>query len=128
MRTLSMSRWYVDSYGCERLDAVLGVPAVKRRTDDTVILFTGRSLVSLEAWGSENPLESELALARRLRPPGESEAGDHPAGADPPHSQVSGQTLRRVTHRPGRLSPRPLRQRPGPPEAPRPGVLHGSGR
>lgn len=74
VRTLSMSRWYVDSYGCERLDPVLGVPAVKRTTDQTMILFTGRSLVSLEAWASESPLESELALARRLRPLGESEA------------------------------------------------------
>jgi len=73
VRTLSMSRWYVNSYGCERLEPVLGVPAVKRRTDQTVILFTGRSLVSLEAWASESPLESELAMARRLRPLGESE-------------------------------------------------------
>ncbi len=74
IRTLSMSRWYVDSYGCERLDPVLGVPAVKRKTDQTMILFTGRSLVSLEAWASDSPLESELALARRLRPLGESDA------------------------------------------------------
>ena len=74
VRTLSMSSWYVDTYGCERLDPVLGVPAVQRRTDQTMILFTGRSLVSLEAWASDSPLESELALARRLRPLGESEA------------------------------------------------------
>lgn len=73
VRTFSMAPRYVRTYGCESLDPVLGVPAVTRGTDPTLILFTGSLLISIEDWDSDDPLESELALARQLRPLGESE-------------------------------------------------------
>jgi hypothetical protein len=74
VRTLSASELYLRTYGCEPLDdPVLGVPAVTRATDQTLILFTGNLLISIEDWDSDDPLESELALARQLRPLGESE-------------------------------------------------------
>jgi hypothetical protein len=71
VRTLSFSPQYLDVYGCERLAPVSGVPAATRRTDESLILFTGTSMVSLETDESEGALESELALAAELRRLGE---------------------------------------------------------
>jgi hypothetical protein len=73
VRTFSMAPRYVRTYGCRSLDPILDVPAVTRGTDRTLILFTGSLLISIEDWDSDDPLESELALARQLRPLGESE-------------------------------------------------------
>ena len=71
VRTLSASSQYLDVYGCERLEPVSGVPAATRRTDESLILFTGASMISLETDESKSALESELALAAELRRLGE---------------------------------------------------------
>jgi hypothetical protein len=67
VRTLSFSSQYLDVYGCERLEPVSGVPAATRSTDESLILFTAASMISLETDESEGALESELALAAELR-------------------------------------------------------------
>ena len=74
VRTLSFSPQYLDVYGCERLEPVSGVPAATRSTDESLILFTGASMISLETDESESALESELALAAELRRLGEPDS------------------------------------------------------
>jgi hypothetical protein len=80
VRTLSISSQYLFVYGCQRREPVAGVPAATRGTDETLILFTGASMVSLETDESASALDSELAMAAELRRLGE----DDPLSSLPP--------------------------------------------
>ena len=64
--TLSMSPWCLREWRCERLDPVLGVPAVRLGNGD-LTLFTGHSMISLADTESDDALEGELNLAPMLR-------------------------------------------------------------
>jgi hypothetical protein len=78
VETLTVSRDYLDAYGCVRLEPVLGVPAAAR--DHWLVLFTGDSMVIITDY--DDDLEGELVLASGLRALGQRE----PAEALPPPS------------------------------------------
>jgi len=74
--TLTFSREYVVTWGCERLAPVMGVPAVRRTAEfGGLLLFTGRVMVLIEAdrklvetVPTDKDVTREVALASRLRP------------------------------------------------------------
>ena len=71
VHTRSISPQYLRGGRCERLDPVLGVPAV-RLGNQALNLFTGHSTISLADHESDNALEGELELAPMLRAFGDS--------------------------------------------------------
>ena len=80
VETLTVDRDYLDAYGCERLQPVLGVPAAS--WDHWLLLFTGESLVTIDDPNAYDDHQGELTLAPRLRRLGEVE----PLTALPPPS------------------------------------------
>ena len=71
VHTRSISPQYLQGRRCERLDPMLGVPAV-RLGNQSLTLFTGHSMISLSDNESDNALEGELELAPMLRAFGDS--------------------------------------------------------
>lgn len=63
--TLSMSREYLQEWDCERLERVLGVPAVSV-DNQGLALFTGHSMILIEDYESGDPLDGRLSLEGAL--------------------------------------------------------------
>jgi hypothetical protein len=82
--TKPVFRWSHSRDRCERLDPVLGVPTILLFNELT--LFTGTSMVTIEAYNVEDPDPAlALTLAGTLRPVGQSETA---TSLPPPEPEV----------------------------------------
>ncbi len=68
--TFSLARGYLNPYYCAPFESVLGVPAVTQ--DGTLVLFTGSSMIIIHELDTDDDHHGEVALARKLRPLGQT--------------------------------------------------------